>query len=36
VDGRLAANVSESQIGASFEKALGDREVALVCREMQS
>jgi hypothetical protein len=36
VDGRLAVLVSESHIGAAFEKALGDREVVADCRGMQS
>jgi len=36
VDGSLAPLVSKSHIGAPFEKALGDREVAEVCREIQS
>jgi hypothetical protein len=35
VDGRLAV-ISKSHIGAPFEKTLGDREVADVCRAMQS
>ncbi|KOO28069.1 hypothetical protein Ctob_012276 [Chrysochromulina tobinii] len=36
VDGRLAALGSKSRIGAPFEKTLGDREVAVDCRVMQS
>jgi hypothetical protein len=36
VEGRLAVIVSESRIGAAFEKALGDREVAAESRAMQS
>jgi hypothetical protein len=35
VDGRLAPLGSKSCIGAAFEKALGGREVAVVCRGMQ-
>ena len=35
VDGRLAVSGSKRRIGAPFEKALGDREVAFVCRFMQ-
>jgi hypothetical protein len=35
VEGRLAGLVSKRRIGAPFEKALGDREVAVGCREMQ-
>jgi hypothetical protein len=35
VDGRLAVLVSKRRIGAPFEKALGDREVAVECRFMQ-
>jgi hypothetical protein len=37
VEGRVAEKVfNKSHIGAPFEKALGDREVALECRAMQS
>jgi len=35
VDGRPAVLVSKRRIGAPFEKALGDREVAVACRAMQ-
>jgi hypothetical protein len=35
VEGRPAVLVSKRRIGAPFEKALGDREVAPVCRDMQ-
>ena len=36
VEGRLIAVLgSKRHIGAPFEKALGDREVAVVCRPMQ-
>ena len=35
VEGRLAALGSKRHIGAPFEKALGDREVAVACRVMQ-